>query len=249
MSLLNFFKFLEDKEGRRIPGRAKLAFDPNYIFNVEDFVDENGNVDLSENPNIISIPTDNLTVKGHLTLNYCENLQSLPDNLTVKGHLILENCEKLQSLSNNLIVGDSLDLSFCTNLQSLPDNLSVGGQLYLRSCKSLQSLPDSLTRVEGSFDLWNCENLQSLPDNLLVVGTLVLRDCTKLQSLPNNLTVGGNIHLDYTSIETLPKDLKIYYDTYIYNTPLAKKYTAEEIKQMCPGIKGNVYGGKGEKFK
>jgi hypothetical protein len=61
--------------------------------------------------------------------------------------------------------------------------------------------------------------------------------------------VGGNIHLDYTSIETLPKDLKIYYDTYIYNTPLAKKYTAEEIKQMCPGIKGDIYGAKGEKFR
>jgi hypothetical protein len=158
MNVLNFFKFLEDKEGRALPGRAKLAFDPNYIFNVEDFEDEYGNVDLSGNPNLISIPVD---------------------NLTVKGHLILINCKKLQSL---------------------PDNLTVGGGLYLPFC----------------------ENLQSLPNNLTVNGTLDLEGCTSLQSLPKDLKVG--------------KDLYISRDTL-----LAKKYTKEEIKQMCPGIKGDVY--------
>jgi len=29
----------------------------------------------------------------------------------------------------------------------------------------------------------------------------------------------------------------------MYHTPLSKKYTEEEIKQMCPGIKGDIYGG------
>jgi len=269
MSLLNFFKFLEDKEGRALPGRAQFL-DPNYVFNVEDFEDKDGNISLEENPNLISIPTDNLTVKGYLDLtscknlqslpnnltvgggldlSFCPNLQSLPDNLKVGGKLALVECEKLQSLPSKLIVGDSLDLSYCENLQSLPDGLNIGSSLYLRGCTSLQSLPKNLTRVEGSLDLIGCTNLQSLPDNLLVVSTLVLRNCTNLQSLPNNLTVGFNLHLDYTSIETLPKDLKIYSDVYVYNTPLAKKYTAEEIKQMCPGIKGDVYGAKGEKFK
>ena len=92
MSLLNFFEFLKDKEGREIPGRAKFL-DPNYVFNVEDFEDKDGNISLEENPNIISIPTNNLTVKGYLTLNYCENLQSLPDNLTVGGDLYIRNTQ------------------------------------------------------------------------------------------------------------------------------------------------------------
>jgi len=225
MTVLNFFKFLEDKEDRAIPPRARLALDPDYVFDVKDFEDKDGNVRLSGNPNIISIPTNNLTVKGYLEL---------------------ADCRKLQSLPNNLIVGDYLDLSFCINLQSLPDNLNVGRQIYLKGCKSLRSLPDNLTRVKGSFDLRECENLQSLPDNLTVGGHLDLSFCKSLQSLPDNLTV-HDVYLDYTSIETLPKDLKIHGNIFMYNTPLSKKYTEEEIRQMCPGIKGDIYGAKGAK--
>ena len=167
MNVLNFFEFLKDKEGRRIPGRAKLMFNPNYIVDINDFVDEDGNVDLGNN--------------GDPDYPYRQNnITFLPDNLTVKGNLYL---------------------SF-SPIKLLPDNLTVGGGLYL------------------SF----CENLQSLPNNLTVNGTLDLEYCISLQSLPKDLKVGGTLA--------------------IIGTPLSEKYTAEEIKQIYPGVKGNILGAK-----
>jgi len=28
----------------------------------------------------------------------------------------------------------------------------------------------------------------------------------------------------------------------MYETPLGKKYTKREIREMCPGVKGEIYG-------
>jgi hypothetical protein len=222
MSLLNFFEFLEDKEGREIPGRAKFL-DPNYVFNVKDFEDKKGNVNLSGNPNLISIPVDNLTVEGNLNLPRCKNLQSLPDNLTVGGNL---------------------NLMYCINLRSLPDNLKVGRNIILFNCKSLRSLPDNLRVVNGTLDLMGCKNLQSLPDNLTTIkDSFYITDNPNIQSLPDNLTVGGNLYLmECKNLQSLPKDLKVGGDLYIRSTPIAEKYTKEQIKQMCPGVKGKIFG-------
>jgi predicted metal-dependent hydrolase len=44
---------------------------------------------------------------------------------------------------------------------------------------------------------------------------------TPITSLPQGLTVGGFLDLRYT--------------------PLSKKYNKEEIKQMVPGVKGQIY--------
>jgi len=109
MNVLNFFKFLEDKEGKVMPSKAKLL-DPEYVFNIEDFRDKYGDIKL-EGTQITSLNTNNLNVKGHLILNNCKKLQSLPNNLVVNGLLSLINC---------------------TNLQSLPNNLKVGGSIFLR---------------------------------------------------------------------------------------------------------------------
>jgi len=134
MNILNFFKFLEDKEGRALPPNTEFL-DPNYVFNIQDFIDENGDVVLSGTPITFTQLPDNLVVKGNLYLNDCKRLQSLPNNLVVKGDLILSSA--------------------------------------------------------------------------------------RITSLPKDLRVDGGVDLIYT--------------------PIADKYTEEEIKQMCPGIKGEVY--------
>jgi len=225
MTVLNFFKFLEDKEDRAIPPKARLALDPDYVFNINDFIDKNGDIDLSDNPNIISIPVDSLTVKGNLNLHRCKNLQSLPNNLKVGGNLHLMYCENLQSLPDNLKVGRHIILAHCKSLRSLPDNLRVvNGTLDLMGCKNLQSLPNNLTTIGYNLLISGNSNIQSLPNNLTVEGDLYLADCTNLQSLPDNLTVGGGL--------------------YIRSTPIANKYTVDEIRQMYPGIKGKISGFK-----
>ena len=78
----NFFKFLEDKEGKKTPLKYKLLYDPD------------------------SITSEDLVVEGDLNLNYSK-ITSLPDNLTVKGDLDLDDSE-LEFLPNNLKVGETL---------------------------------------------------------------------------------------------------------------------------------------------
>jgi len=71
-------------------------------------------------------------------------------------------------------------------------------------------------------------------------GNLDLRN-TPITSLPNGLQVGGNLNLYNTLITSLPNDLQVGGDLFLRNTSIYKKYTKEQIKQMCPGVKGNIY--------
>ena len=116
-----------------------------------------------------------------------------------------------------------LELSH-TNITKLPNDLYVRGDLILNDCKQLRGLPDNLY-FDGALDLRGCQYLTELPDNLYVKGSLGL-DGTNITELPNNLYVGINL--------------------YINNTPLAKKYTNDEIREiikipMDDGIKGQIY--------
>ena len=103
--LINFFKFLEDKEGQRAPLRIKLL-----------------------NPKQFEITPEELIVKGDLDLSYIK-ITSLPDGLEVEGNLYLSGT-LITSLPNGLKVGGDLDLPY-TEITSLPKDLKVEGDLYL----------------------------------------------------------------------------------------------------------------------
>ena len=64
---------------------------------------------------------------------------------------------------------------------------------------------------------------------------------TQITSLPDNLKVGGDLYLSYTQITSLPDRLKVGGYLNLNKTPISKKYTAEELKRMLPGIKGKIY--------
>jgi len=154
MNVFNFFKFLEDKEGRKIPSRAKLL-DPEYVFDINDFKDEDGDIDLQGYKTPILL--DNLTVEGNLLLSSTP-IKSLPDNLTVAGSLVLAYCQNLQSLPNNLKVGGLLDLYRCNNIQSLPKDLKVYGILNVTAtplanytAKEIKQMcPDIIGDINGA---------------------------------------------------------------------------------------------------
>jgi hypothetical protein len=148
MNYYKFFEFLEQKENRQIPVKAKLLKDPNYQITQDD---ANGNLDLF-NTKIKSLPLG-LIIKGNLNLGFTP-ITSLPLGLIVKGNFFLSN----------------------TKIKFLPSDLSV----------------------EGYFSLVN----------------------TKITSLPPDLKVGGNLYLG--------------------GTPLSKSHTEQEIRQMAPGIKGDI---------
>ena len=102
--------------------------------------------------------------------------------------------------------------------------------------------PDELTdedlNVEGYLNLSHTK-ITSLPDNLEVGGDLGLA-VTKITSLPDNLQVGGNLMLNHLKISSIPNNLKVGRSLFLDNTPLAEKYTKEEIRKIIEDKGGYV---------
>ena len=111
------------------------------------------------------------------------------------------------------------------------------GELDLRELQITQ-LPDNLT-VRGNLVLIETQ-IAVLPKNLKVEGGLWLTR-TPITQLPDNFKVGGSLFISDTGIKALPKDLQVEEDLYIGNTPIARKYSEEQIRQMVPGVKGDIF--------
>ena len=157
--------------------------------------------------------------KGNLVLSD-SNITKLPNDLYVEGYLSLTNCKQLIKLPDDLYVGGDLRLDD-TNIKKLPDNLYIDGYLELTNCKQLTKLPDNLRIIGGFLALENCEIVIKLPDNLYVGEALIIIG-TSIEEIPDNLYVGD--------------------DLYVYNTPLADKYTNEEIREMITSKGGTLIG-------
>ena len=115
--------------------------------------------------------------------------------------------------------GGDLDLSG-SSIKKLPNQFYIMGDLDLSGCEELKFLPFDLY-VRGLLDLFNT-NIKKLPDDLYVGSNLLLDGCTELTEIPNNLYVGGNI--------------------YLRETPLANKYTIEEIRKIVTSTGGIIKG-------
>jgi len=101
----------------------------------------------------------------------------------------------------------------------------------------ITTLPQGLT-VGGNLNLTNTP-ITSLPQNLTVGGSLYLSN-TPITTLPQGLTVRGYLYLYGTKITSLPQDLIVRRYVDLRNTPLSKKYNEEQIRQMVPGVKGEI---------
>ena len=120
------------------------------------------------------------------------------------------------------------------------------GDLDLSSTP-ITSIPDTLVKVGGNLFLNNTQ-ITSLHNNLKVDKSLLFLH-TKIKSLPDNLKVGEQLYLSFSKIDSIPNNLQVDGDISLYRTSLAKKYTAEEIKQMIEDkggyVGGKILGGKG----
>ena len=63
---------------------------------------------------------------------------------------------------------------------------------------------------------------------------------TPITSLPDNLKVGGYLDLRNTPITSLPDNLQVGGILDLRDTPISKKYTEQEIRQMVPGVEGEI---------
>ena len=85
-------------------------------------------------------------------------------------------------------------------------------------------------------------NIRKLPDNLYVKGSLGLDNCKQLTELPDNLHVGYLLWLVRTNISEIPNNLYVHGDLYINDTPLANKYTNQQIRDIVASTGGKIKG-------
>ena len=121
------------------------------------------------------------------------------------------------------------------------DDLIVSNGVLNFGEQDVPSLPDGL-EVEGSAN-FRTSDIKTLPNNLKIKGNLILVDALSLESLPNGLEVGGSIQAEYSGIKSIPNDLKVNGSLWLHDTPISEKYTKEQLKQMLPGVKGEIYIG------
>ena len=156
------------------------------------------------------------SIGGDLDLSYT-GIETLGNLVRVEGSLVLHSCENLQSLGN---------LEY------------VGGKLSLKNT-SIETL-GNLVRVEGGLNLMRCFNLQSLGNLEYVGGLFYLYGNENLQSLGNLVRVGSDLDLGSTRIETLGNLEYVGGDLVLISTPLSKKYTEEQIRNMIEVV-GEIY--------
>ena len=112
----------------------------------------------------------------------------------------------------------------------------------LKFINELENHPDGVQyKYDGDLFLSD-SNIKKLPNDLYVVGDLVLDFCYKFTELPTKLYVGGYFSAKETNIEELPDNLYVGGNLYIENTPLANKYTDEQIYEMIKLRGGELIG-------
>ena len=153
--------------------------------------------------------------------NLIEKLETHPDNIQYihKGSLILNN----------------------SDIKKLPNDLYVDGSLFLMGCEQLSELPNNLY-VDGDFMMLSGEKITELPDRLFVMGFLQLAINHKILKYPKTLFVKDTLFLTYTNISELPNQIFVGEDLLIQGTPLADKYTDEEIYEIVASTDGEIEG-------
>ena len=127
-------------------------------------------------------------------------------------------------------------------LENHPDGIQYKhkGDLNLKN-SNITKLPNDLY-VDGRLNLRYCDQLTKLPDKLYVGGWLDIRGCNQLTELPNNLYVGGNLWLYVSKIQEIPDNLYVGGYLHISETPLSKKYSHEEIREIITSKGGTLIG-------
>jgi hypothetical protein len=92
--------------------------------------------------------------------------------------------------------------------------------------------------IDGDLDLRYSE-IKSLGNLLSVGGNLNLFE-TEIKSLGNLRSVGGFLVLDFAKIESLGNIQFVGGDLYLRVTPIARKYSEKEIRQMV-NVGGDIY--------
>jgi hypothetical protein len=231
--------------------------DVNLLFN-PDFISMFSEYDVEEELFYLNntVSTPKILIPNEVIDTIRENIDIIPNKYKIEYKKILKNenilitknspegrkknyeIEAQEKIQQYIKDGSQGNLNLNgTLITSLPNNLTVNGGLYL-SETPITKLPDNL-KVSGDIYLTRTK-ITSLPNNLTVGEDLYL-DGTLITKLPDNLTVVGSLNLDHTLVTSLPNNLTVGGYLYLERTPISKKYTEEQLKEMLPGVKGKIF--------
>jgi hypothetical protein len=185
-------------------------------------------LDLSDNKNLKKLPNciTRLQNLQTLKLQFCENLEELPNSIGELKHLRYlnlnwnKNLKKLPNCITRLQNLRTLKLKGCENLEELPN--SIGELKHLRYLdltwnENLKKLPNSMFRLLNlqTLKLSNCENLEELPNSIGELKHLRYLDLScnnNLKKLPNSMSRLQNLQIlelsNCENLEELPRDMK-----------------------------------------
>jgi len=125
--------------------------------------------------------------------------------------------------------------------KKLPKKWFESVKLY-KLVQKLENHPDGVQyKHNGDLNLIR-STIKKLPNDLYVEGSLGLIDCRQLKKLPNDLYVWINLYLNALDIKEIPNNLYVGGNLFIWNTPLADKYTDKEIYRLVASKGGKING-------
>lgn len=217
MNIGNFFKFLEGKQKKKMPVKARIFFDPTSFPSDKPILVKE---DLFVRDESVVLPK-NLYIHGNLTLdNNLPSSYKLPEELTVIGTLNMSGTDV--ELPKGLQV-KALNMLY-TGIKKLPNDIHVeelfAGYSELETIDNIKQKEFKRLRLPGT-------SIKSLPDGLTVDLLLDVGECPNLQKLPDYLTT-GLLNIRDTPVREIPKHLNANELAWI-RTPLYEKFTDQAI--------------------
>jgi hypothetical protein len=124
------------------------------------------------------------------------------------------------------------------NIESMPEKYFNKGRLEL-SGELITRLPKIL-EVTEQLDL-SFSTITELPEKLTVGDDLILYSCMYLKSLPNSLYVGGDLHLQKTTISKFPLGMIVNGNLWLGRAILGRQ-TIREIQSQLEERNCKVHG-------
>lgn len=152
------------------------------------------------------------------------------DDVPLNGEQFDDNQFKSLEYVGGDLDGYSIEISILPNLKHVGRNLTLGGS-------TIELLP-KLEYVGGALFLYD-SYIEEIPKLKFVGGDFEAYDMYGIEELPNLEHVQGNLVLGQTNIKLLPKLKFVGGDLIIDGTPMAKKYTDDEIRKTTD-VRGKI---------
>jgi hypothetical protein len=236
-----FLKFVEESQkDKRLDGSPfwieNVTNLPSFIESFDEFTKKENIGEFEKNQLLILIRKSMIKSYARNGRKIVEALKKKMSDNQEKGLNESEQEQKVLHIpSLKIFGGDWNQLQKFLKSKGNPP-YSLGGDLNLR--KSHIASLGNLISVGGDLILIG-STIESL-GNLTSVGGYLDLSYTEFKSLGNLTSVGGDLYLTNSSVTSLGNLTHVGNSLFLRKSPLSKKYTEEEIRQMV-NVGGNIH--------